>query len=200
VDERNTNLLLSLAILFLGFLLLMRVGCTPRQQQMVKQYLRDATGSAAQLGQTVRTGINKIRCFDYSVFSSLLDFKGLTKDEYLTEYRDFIKYMHTNYHDFTFEDWEKSEKILHQYSHNYYRYYKAYMTDNERLEVNKFPILYHLSRYKRLISDEISTHYKRDGQILRKSVQDVLQSSHPEEVLPDSLIEYYKESVSPVIY
>lgn len=129
-----------------------------------------------------------MRLFSYTnAFIALLLLVGLgscsyfkskgNKQEFLDSYRSFMQDVQSNYNIYDSKDWNVADEKIVELSQNQYRVFEADLTFHEKLEIGKYPVLYHLYKYKRTVADQINLSYRPDAQKLIESLTEIMDTT-----------------------
>lgn len=100
-----------------------------------------------------------------------------SKSEYLNNYRKLIQEVQNNYHNFNEVHWERYDKELNNFSQTLYVHFIDDLSYQEKLEVGKYPIMYHLAKYKNTIATQVDDTYKKDVELLQESLTEIVDST-----------------------
>ena len=73
------------------------------------------------------------------------------KQDFLDSYRSFMQDVQSNYNIYDSKDWNVADEKIVDLSQNQYRSFETDLTFHEKLEIGKYPVLYHLYKYKRTV-------------------------------------------------
>ncbi len=99
------------------------------------------------------------------------------KQDFLDAYRSFMQDVQGNYNIYDSKDWNVADEKIVDFSQNQYRVFEADLTFHEKLEVGKYPILYHLYKYKRTVKDQVNLQYRPDAQKLKESLTEIMDTT-----------------------
>lgn len=83
----------------------------------------------------------------------------------------------SNYNIYDSKEWnDKDEKIV-QFSQVQYRQFEGELSFHEKLTVGKYPVLYHLCKYKYVVQKQIDENYRPDTQKLVESLTEIMDTT-----------------------
>ena len=107
-----------------------------------------------------------------------LEYVGMNKDDYVQNYRLFLTEVQANYQNYDAEQWKNADNKMQQFSHQQFERFEQELNFEERLELGKFPIMYHLSKYKQLVDERVKRVYESEGQMLVRHLTEIMDSTY----------------------
>ncbi|HRI27927.1 MAG TPA: hypothetical protein PK239_11720 [Chitinophagales bacterium] len=103
------------------------------------------------------------------------------KEQYLQEYRTLITEIDQQCGKSTLlpnaEYWKTTDEKMYQYSGELYRLFYPLLNFKEKAEIGKFPVIYHLCRYKAVVNEQVNFEFKGEVETLVKSLQEMIDST-----------------------
>lgn len=104
-------------------------------------------------------------------------FGGLTKEEYMRDYRKFIQSIEGSYRTIDLETWGLKDKELYRFSHDLYKAHDPALSFQEKLLLGKYPIMYYLYRYKSMVEVEVHDNIYDDVAMLKRSLSEIMDTT-----------------------
>ncbi len=103
------------------------------------------------------------------------------KESYLTDYRLLMKDLETRCGraDIASDDdyWQDTDDKIYDFAGiRYWQYYEQ-LSFKERLEINKFPVMYYLCRYKSVVNERVQFEFQGEVETLVKGLTEIMDST-----------------------
>lgn len=107
-----------------------------------------------------------------------LEYSSMKKDDYVQNYRVFLQEVQANYQTYDAAQWQIADDKIQQFSHQLFQRFEQDLNFEERLEIGKFPIMYHLSKYKLLVDEQVKRVYESEGLTLVRHLTEIMDSTY----------------------
>ncbi|QQS29039.1 MAG: hypothetical protein IPM47_19735 [Sphingobacteriales bacterium] len=106
---------------------------------------------------------------------------GDNKDVYLKNYRNLMKELESRCGktDLLSNDsfWQDMDDQIYEFSGIYYWRHFENLTYKERLEINQFPVMYYLCRYKSVVNERVQFEFQSEVETLVKGLTEIMDST-----------------------
>lgn len=107
-----------------------------------------------------------------------LEYVGMNKDDYIQDYRLFVAEVQENYQNYDVSKWKDADNKMQQFSQQLFERFEKDLSFEERLELGKYPVMYHLSKYKQLVDERVKRVYEQEGQTLVRHLTEIMDSTY----------------------
>jgi hypothetical protein len=80
---------------------------------------------------------------------------NVTKEQYLSEYKDFIQQVKKDRQDYTTKNWEEMDRIHYKYCNELFKKHEMNFTAEEKILLAKYRLQYDVYRYKDEIKEAV---------------------------------------------
>ncbi len=101
-----------------------------------------------------------------------------TKDKYIERYGKFINQFQEESAQYTPQKWEEAEDKIIEMSYDQYRQFEPEMTYNEKLEVNKWRLLFYLAQYRYMVQQHVQVTLGSETETLLQSLRQLMDSTY----------------------
>jgi len=102
----------------------------------------------------------------------------MNKDDYVQTYRAFLEEVQNDYQNYDATQWQAADDKMQQFTHTLHKRFEKDLNFSEQLEISKFPIMYHLSKYKQLVDVRVKRVYEQEGQMLVRHLTEIMDSTY----------------------
>lgn len=101
-----------------------------------------------------------------------------TKDKYIERYGNFINRFQEEVAHYTPEQWADAEAQLTDLAYEQYQNFEAEMSYREKLEVNKWRLLFYLTQYRTMVKQHVQVELGSETETLLQSLRQLMDSTY----------------------
>lgn len=119
-----------------------------------------------------------ILCFVVLLSSACHFFENDTKEQYLKDYDAFAADFSSKHALYNTADWQEVSETMNELTNERYYQFEETLTYREKLVLQKWAIMFALTRYKDLVNHQISTEYGNDTETMLNNLREIMDSTY----------------------
>ncbi len=112
------------------------------------------------------------------LLSSCRFFESDTKEQYLKDYDAFANEFSTQYPHYSLNDWQAASETFDELANERYYQFESALSYREKLVLNKWAVMFALTRYKDLVQHQVNTEYGSDIETMLNGLREIMDSTY----------------------